>query len=154
VNTWKDAIVITSVGVAGLGVVGWPVLRTLRARMWPHVSGTVTESKVEADGPAISDSTSYDHRLRYTYVVDGERYEGSRLSFFYFATHHSVAKAAKADAKRLPRGATIDVRYAPSNPADAVIDLDIPWMWWAILWFAALFAVGGALPMLRAAFGW
>lgn len=152
-NTWKDAIVITSVGVAGLGIFGWPVFRTLRARTWPHTRGTVVESTVEADGPSGSDTTSYQARVRYGYVVGGTRYQSERMSFFYLANRHSAARTASTAVAHHRRGSTLDVHYDPKNPANAVVDVTVPWTWWFVLWFSALFAAGGALPMLRAALG-
>lgn len=152
-NTWKDAIVITSVGVGGLAVFGWPVFRTVRARSWPNTRGAVVESAVEADGPPSSDTTSFNVRLRYSYVVGGKRYEGTRGSFIYLSSRHSLAKSAQAQMKSHPRGSALDVYYDPTDPANAVVDLDIPFGWWIVLSLAALFAVGGALPMLRAALG-
>jgi hypothetical protein len=154
VNTWKDAIVITSVGVAGTAIVGWPVLRTLRARTWPHTTATVVHAAVEADGPPKDESTNFLLRFRYEYFVDGKRYECTRLSFFYLSTVYGKAQSAKSFVKHHPRGSALEVHYQPSNPANAVVDVDINWQWWLVLWFAAVFAVGGALPMLRAAFGW
>ncbi len=133
-NTWKDAIVVTSVGVVGVLGLGWPILRTHRARRWPQTRATVTDAHVD-------DEDDFASRVRYRYRVDGETYHGERVTFFLPSRHH---------AKRLKKGTAIDVRYDPSNPARSVVETDVPFGVYMALWLFAVFAVGGAIPMLRA----
>lgn len=133
-NTWKDAIVITSVGVVGVLGLGWPILRSHRARRWPETRGTVTDSHFD-------DEDDFASRVRYRYQVDGRAYDGERITFFLPSRHH---------ARRLKKGSTIGVRYDPSNPARSVVETDVPFGAYMALWFFTLFAVGGAIPILRA----
>ena len=47
VNTPKDALIISAVGLATTAFTGFSIVRALKARRWQPTSGTILESAVE-----------------------------------------------------------------------------------------------------------
>ncbi|HEV7731253.1 MAG TPA: DUF3592 domain-containing protein [Candidatus Binatia bacterium] len=138
-NTPKDVLAVTGAGLAGLALFGWPVLRALQARSWPQVQGTVIRAEVEKQ-EGVSDGTKPRVHVEYAYTVDGTRYVASRMTFFDFSM---------ANRRRYKPGSALVVRYAPSNPSDAVVDTSISWSQYGAVWFSALFVVGGLVTAIR-----
>jgi len=48
VNTPKEALIISAVGLATTAFTGYSILRALKARRWQPTSGTVLESDIES----------------------------------------------------------------------------------------------------------
>ncbi|MEL6328199.1 MAG: DUF3592 domain-containing protein [Planctomycetota bacterium] len=70
------------------GVVGWAGWRVTEVRAtasWPTVQGRLIEAEViehhraRVPGRSGTSRIEYEARARYTYEVDGQRYEGDRL---------------------------------------------------------------------------
>jgi hypothetical protein len=149
VNTPKDALVISAVGLVTTAVTGFIILRALRARRWQLTSGTIVKSDIEhiEDNSGEPSKLRYRLRVRYSYTVGGQEFTGDRLSFFGDA-RHSTRTLAAAHRNRIIRGNQIDLWYNPADPSQAVNDRGIPWAFWFAFAFGVIFLLGGALPLL------
>jgi hypothetical protein len=150
VNTPKDALVISAVGLATTAFTGFSILRALKARRWQRTSGTILDSDIEriGDGSGGGSKLRYRLRIRYVYAASGQEFTGDRLSFFDVYVQHSTPTLAAAHRKRISRGNEIDVWYNPADPSQAVNDPRIPWMFWFAFTIGVIFLLGGALPLL------
>ena len=149
-NTPKDALIISGVGLATTAFTGFSILRALRARRWQLTSATVLESEIEQirDDSAEGGRTRYRLRVRYRYAAGGQEFTGDRLSFFGANPRHSTKTLAAAHRNRIVRGDKIDVWYNPANPSQAVNDRKIPWGFWFAFTIGVIFLLGGVLPLL------
>jgi len=99
--------------------------KALASQSWPTVAGTVTESEVKitehnpGNGMEAQQTTYYKPVVKYQYIVEGMEYTGSRIAFGAMNSAHSAANAVVA---RYPAGASVNVRYDPEKPAEAVLE--------------------------------
>jgi hypothetical protein len=92
---------------------------------WPVVNGKVLASKVtetvdaQSDGPDI---TRYIPVVTYAYEVDGKALQSDviRIGLNQFGRNLSEARRYVG---RYPIGATVSVRYDPSNPSIAILEV-------------------------------
>jgi hypothetical protein len=124
VNTIKEAAIIAAAGAAILVIFGLPVARALRAKRWPHAAGAVTKSAVHTVDESTSDGSAQrlEVIVNYRYTVAGATYHGTRVSYFPPKWRSTYKTAAERYRDTYAPGATVDVRYNPAAPADAVID--------------------------------
>jgi hypothetical protein len=150
VNTPKEALIISAVGLATTAFTGFSILRALKARRWQPTDGTILESNIEriGDAPAGASRLRYRLRVRYRYAAGGQEFPGDRLSFFDVTVRHSTHALAEAHRNRISRGNEIDVWYDPADPSQAVNDRRIPWTFWFAFAIGVIFLLGGALPLL------
>ncbi len=94
---------------------------SLRARrrepetdVWPSVEGKVFLSREVENHPHSGLGPS--GRIRYSYTVDGKRYEGHRLRLF---DHHTDLHGVSI---RYPEGSTVCVYYDPGKPERSILD--------------------------------
>src|SRR5687768_13269029 len=146
-NTAKEALIISGVGLAVTGYVGPKLWRAVSSRHWQPVAGTIVETVIEHIGDADS-KLRHQLRVRYTYSVKGEVFTGDRLNFFAVTVPHATRASAQAHLQRISRGQTIDLWYDPADPTQAVPDREIPWALWLALAVGVIFLAGGALPIL------
>jgi hypothetical protein len=66
-----------------------------------------------------SGSTSYEPVVEYQYTVQNQQYTGRRIAFGANRFGHSQARSAVA---RYPVGSTVQVRYNPEKPQEAVLE--------------------------------
>ena len=99
---------------------------------WLTVPGRITGSHMEQVfvGTHIgrySNWPVYEWRffVTYQYTVDGKTYEGTRID----ATSVPGHKYPLTGERRYPTGSAVLVHYRPQNPADAVLELKVPWTW-------------------------
>jgi hypothetical protein len=98
------------------GFFAWSAFWQLRATLYPTTVGQVTRSEVEVfEG---EDGSTYRPKIHYTYAVAGVRYEGDRYRYGQFSSGDNSARRT-VDAH--PVGRQVEVRYHPSDPADAVL---------------------------------
>ena len=149
-NTPKEALIISAVGLVTTALTGFFILRGLRARRWPQTSGTILESDIEEirDDSAEGGKPRYRLRVRYRYEAGGQEFTGDRLTFFGSDVRHSTHTRAAAHRNQIIRGDQIDLWYDPANPSQAVNDRRIPWAFWFVLAIGVIFLLGGALPLL------
>ena len=94
------------------------ILRGLRSRSWPRVSGEiiVSEAVISRGGRG---SKMYEPSVRYAYRVGGHNYEGDRV--FYGFTDFYLRRGAEAVIEKYPIGQLVDVYYDPTDPNSAVL---------------------------------
>jgi hypothetical protein len=88
---------------------------------WPNTKGVILSSKVKEPPRSSSGSgrTQATHvpRIRYTYTVNGRKYEGSRHTI-----GHVKGKTASEElVARFPKGKIVTVYYDPKDPSQAVL---------------------------------
>ena len=150
VNTPKDALIISAVGLATTTFTGLSILRALKARGWQPASGTVLESHIERiqDDSGERSRRSYRLRVRYKYAAGDQELTGDRVSFFDGTVRHRTETLAAAHRDRIVRGDKIDVWYDPADPSQVVSDRRIPWGFWFAFAIGVVFLMGGVLPLL------
>lgn len=126
-----------SLGLAGVVFFGRLVVRSLLARSWPTAEGVVTSVVTRKAGRRL---TGLQCTVTYEYVINERRHSASRLWFGdTFDISHATAESVR---RRFQERQRIEVRYQPSNPAQATIDARAGWLTWAGLvgcaWLVAL----------------
>lgn len=123
-----QSIVGTALLLAGsLGAAWvWRTRTLVRASAkWPSVVGTVVDSRpsLVAFGAVGEGTGQRKHTLvvEYTYVVDGKPYTNDVATFGLEPTASYDEVNADA-ARRLPRGARVQVFYDPSDPRTAALE--------------------------------
>jgi hypothetical protein len=122
------------------------------SRMWPAAKGRIgasglDEIEISTGSPSHLWRPAFRSRVVYDYTVDGHRYAGDRVTFGA-TTISNVAAWVAGASRRYPQGATVDIFYDPSNPAEAVLERRVAGLWilWAIA--AALLAAAARLAGL------
>ena len=116
----------------GMPLVLWAAIlgrEALELREWPASEGVIVQSVVLREQIGFSSSRRRSEpvfaprlHLRYDYVVDDSRYQGTRIDQL------SVARRdARADAARFPMDKRVTVRYDRDRPSEAVLEVAIPW---------------------------
>lgn len=104
------------VGAADV-LIGGSMLSSLQALSFERTSGTITQSGVVRHEDSDGDTYSVD--IRYTFDVDGTRYEGARYS--YSVVSSSDRSWADRIVAEYPVGATRDVHYKEGQPTESVL---------------------------------
>ena len=140
--TGTPAVVVATVFfliVCGAGALGiwWSQARLALGREAPSfvpVDATVLSTDYTAQGGRRGSARTYRPRVRYEYVVEGQRHESQEYgpSPPGFPTRQGLEEAL-ASAGITP-GATIQVFHDPNRPERAVISRDVrpgslDWMW-------------------------
>ncbi len=106
--------------------IGKNIVREAKESMsWPSVKGRIVESRIEKkikykyDGREKKREVSYIPHIGYEYMVDGQHYSGSRVSFNGISTTYWGAKRL---VDRYPENKMVDVHYNPDNPKNAVLE--------------------------------
>lgn len=113
------AALLVAVG-AGMVHTAWTGTTDARdSEAWPTVSGSVIESYVDIDEKSDG-ADSYDPVVRYTYSVDDEDFEGSRVAF---GQHDAGDRGGvERTVARYPVGEPVDVAYDPEDPGRSVLE--------------------------------
>jgi hypothetical protein len=98
------------------GAVMFGAARQLAALRYPRVTGQITHSAVHSESG--SDGDTYRAQLKYTYSVNGVRYDGD--THRYGAMSSNDGNAARI-VKEHPVGKSVMVHYNPSSPGDAIL---------------------------------
>jgi hypothetical protein len=106
---------------------GLVVGRELRARSWPTTEAHIVSVATSNDSTGWLDgfrtfrpTVESRYHVTYDYTVGGADYSGSRIGM-----RPSAARVA-GQRDRFAVGRSVNVRYNPGNPEDAVIDARIP----------------------------
>jgi hypothetical protein len=97
---------------------------------WPSAPGHIVEARIVESHDSHSSSTSYTPTVKYTYRVDGERYEADRLGFCTWGTRRRAEAVATLN-PYVPNS-SVDVHYHPDHPQIAVLQPGAPakgWIW-------------------------
>lgn len=133
-------------GLVGLGVVVWGLLRvrrTSRTRTWPTTRGTIrsstvvsreaaplrTESSYVDDTPPAP-QVLYRPQVEYTYTVGQKTYTGTALGVDEVEV--SSQQHARAHAARYAPGAAVTVFHDPEDPGKALLEPGVQAVSWAV----------------------
>ena len=148
-NTPKEIAIITAVCIATVCYFGWPVLRAWRARDWPRAVGKVIDTRIiHSSDSSDAKSRNYTVLVDYEYSVAGAKHEGKRVTFFSILMKHRSRDLAEQCRQRYAQG-LINVLYNPKNPADSVLETDIPWGFPLAVGLGAIFVAGGLFTLVR-----
>ncbi len=86
------------------------------AQWYPSVPGEITHSAEQREV-----SESFDAKVRFRYVVNGQELTGQRLHFLNLRDTSQPSKAQRTLA-RYPVGQRVDVIYNPNDPSDSALD--------------------------------
>lgn len=120
---------------AGLFALTWGiqgVLASLASKDWPTAEGTITQSELEKrrkKGGAASNQRrnrfTYTPRVTYEFIVEGQTYTGTRLSFSDYAT--SNEDQMQQVLAPYPVGTQITVYYDPDKPTECSLQTGFGW---------------------------
>ncbi len=105
-----------------------PVISARKASSWPTTSAVITDSSVEQETfkrkrsgntNRTIDSIKYRPTVAFEYVVKGEQYTGTTLSFSMLA--YSSAEGAQSVLVDFEPGSMVDIHYNPDNPQQSVV---------------------------------
>ncbi len=86
------------------------------AQWYPSVPGEITHSAEQREV-----NESFDAKVRFRYVVNGQEFTGHRLHFLNLRDVSQSSKAQRTLA-RYPVGQRVDVIYNPNDPSDSALD--------------------------------
>jgi hypothetical protein len=114
-------LILMSIALAWMGY--RESLKTQASRKWPSVTGTITSISVRPHqnvGRYSYSRTikSFDVELQYSYRVDGQSWQGHKITLFDLP---KKLEEAEALANQYSAGSTHQVYYDPANPSDAVL---------------------------------
>jgi len=120
-------------GTALLALAYWLRSRSQRCLQWPTVIGLILESRV--------DDTRLDLMkpiMRYRYEVDGQTYEGFRVSFSGYGVSRSAMEKLILP---YPKGNSVKVYFNPKDPSLSVLNNTQPsdWLYWLAFGIGFLF---------------
>ncbi len=113
---------------------------------WPHVDGTIIESKVGLHTSRSSNgrsSTSYSVDVGYSYTVEGKEFTGDRLRFGEM--NSNKRRDANSKAKKFGEGKQVKVYYDPEEPAESVLEPGVHGSSWFLPIFGTVFFTVGTL---------
>jgi len=107
---------------------------SVACQKWPATPGVI-QSAVETTNTverAPRQSTgaqefNFTADIRYSYLVDGVAYTGSRISFRHCGRADGAARSAADLLARYAPGTAVDVHYKPANPAFSVLETQAYW---------------------------
>ena len=120
----KDVIVAVVCAYAVV-CVAWSLIHQLRVRRWPGVRGMLLREGLKefGSGSAVPALQDYAHDVRYRYVVNGQKYVGSRVGVWAMVASRNLRCLLRAELKQVnaaPDG-SVTVYYSPRRPAKAVL---------------------------------
>jgi hypothetical protein len=104
----------------GFGLLGWGLYSFYRGRQaltWPTTEGRILECRVQENSD--SESTTWQVKVRYSYMVGGREFEGNRVGFGYGGS--STHEEHQGIYEKLQQASRVIVRFEPGNPANSVL---------------------------------
>lgn len=127
--------------------------RAMASRRWPAVPGELQSAAVKErrHRGRNGDSYSYSVMARYSYQVDGVRYDGHRIRLVEDGWNDRF-RAAMA-AKDLQRRTALAVHHDPADPSMAVLQVGVPRNLMLEIGIGLVFTLVGAVFLLSRTFG-
>jgi hypothetical protein len=145
----------TFVGLLFVMIGGFEFRQGLLTSDWPTAAGKIIESKVSGSSGRRSPgsrSTDWDYTvdIRYSYEVDGQKFEGDRLR--YGNESHNSWTSAKDEQSLYPPGKAVQVYYDPTTPNRSVLikGIGLSWLAMALGLMALVIGLVVMLHMARA----
>lgn len=120
-------------------LIAWAICQQIQALTYSTAIGTITSSEVEANDD--DEGTTYRPSIKYSYVVNDQRYDGDRYRYGQINTGDYFAHQIAAS---FPVGSQVEVYHAPSDPADAVLRVGLE----SVDYFRLMFMLPFNLVML------
>ncbi len=120
-------------GTALLVLAYWLKSRSQKCQHWPTVMGSILESRID---DSILDMIK--PVLRFRYEVNGQSYEGFRVSFSGYGVSRSAMEKLILP---YPQGSSVKVYYNPKDPALSVLNntQKSDWLYWLVFGIRFLF---------------
>jgi len=115
---------------------------SVSSRFWPSVQGGIIRSAVEVIGAATlvevkklpasrrwrrSSEVEFETHLAYSYLVNGKRYEGSRIECYtYLEQAKSNGELTRERLVGLEKGTSVTVYYNPLWPSSSILRRNLP----------------------------
>jgi hypothetical protein len=148
----------TLLGLLFVMIGGFEFRQGLRTNDWPAAAGKIIESKVSGSSGRRSPgsrSTNWDYTVdvRYSYEVDGQKFEGDRLR--YGNESHDSWISAKDEQSLYPPGKAVQVYYDPKTPNRSVLikGIGLSWLGMALGLMALVIGLVVMFRMARARAG-
>lgn len=127
----------TLIGLLFLVIGGFQLRQGMKTNGWPATAGTMIASEVDDDPTMDHD---YTINVRYTYEVNGQKFEGDRLRYGN-KSYRSWASAKDEQLLFLP-GREVQVYYDPTTPHQSVLIKGIGFSWFALALGLMGFVIG------------
>lgn len=139
-KTLFGALLMLLLGIAltAFGVIS--IQKALASKSWPTTEGKVTASDVSSERDSDG-KTMYKAEVRYAYTVNGKSYESDKIKMI--SSSSSSSGMEQKTAGKYPVGATVKVRYNPSNPGTAVLEAGLQIVHWLLMVFGILLDLAG-----------
>lgn len=145
------ALPFAIVGLVVLWFTVKPLLDTWQARGWPQSPATI--ERVELVSHAGDDGSSYQVEAAYSYVVDGQTYQGHQVSADATADSDYEGNRRIADQLQahVGRAGSWRARVDPDNPRNALLVTDIRWGKLGMMALLGLLFAGVGIGLMIAA---
>lgn len=130
----------TLLGLLFLMIGGFELRQGLKTNDWPAAAGRIVESKIveskiverKVDGSSgrrrtRSSDRDYTVDVRYSYEVEGQKFEGDRLR--YGNDSHDSRASAMEEQSLFASGKEVQVYYDPKTPSQSVLIKGIGLSW-------------------------
>lgn len=124
-NRKSTVAILIVIAMVGAGVVCVLVgMRSYATAEWPSVEGRVISASVDRAERMDQDTRRVTYRytpvVRYSYSVDGQEYEGTKIT--YTQGQYRTESRAREDLEPYPVGGQVTVYYDPQNPKSLVLE--------------------------------
>ena len=126
------AIVMVLIGVILTSVGVYNIVEGSKSKRWPTTVGTILKSEVKESH--IEESVEYSTDVEYSYVVGGETYLATRISWVLEGVTEPRKDEVLQILKKYPPGQSVRVFYDPKAPSIATLNTAIsfrthlPWV--------------------------
>jgi hypothetical protein len=140
----------TLLGLLFVMIGGFEFRQGMKTNDWPAAAGRIVESKVTSSPGAHHD---YTVNVRYSYEIDGQKFEGDRLRFGNKS--YSKWTSAKKEQALYPPREEVQVYYNPTNPSQSVLikGIGVSWMMMALGLMALVIGLVVMFHMVRSRAG-
>ena len=149
---------LTLLGLLFVIIGGFEFRQGLKTNDWPAAAGRIVESKIverKVDGSSgrrrtRSSDRDYTVDVRYSYEVEGQKFEGDRLR--YGNESHDSRASAMEEQSRFAPGKEVQVHYDPKTPSQSVLikGIGLSWLGMALGLMALVIGLVVIFHMARA----
>lgn len=141
-------LIFLAIGAALLGSEIWSFGRSIVSWTWQETNGKIEEAFIYYERG--SKGGSYRYRLRYSYEVNGGKFEGKRLRFIAEDDNKLETKDETEQmlSPYLPVGKTVKVYYNTYAPEDSTLERTHSWTGFRLFCGTGLLVIFGLLLMV------
>jgi Protein of unknown function (DUF3592) len=121
-SPWKFPLIMTILVMLLFCQMLPPLFQGYRSQHWPSTGGVIESAKMTIR------FGRYVPVIEYRYLIGGEHYRGSRVSFAsqLISQSYFTIVGAKAVIDRYPAGKHVKVYYEPASPGTSVLNPGVP----------------------------